>query len=86
MKAKQTEPVIAGPIIIWESSPRKGTGQVVALPGEQKQGGVEQEPTVTIRKVGTKESPAIVTEVSSGFAQKRSAGGSAQSIRMSLAA
>lgn len=86
MKAKQAESVVAGPIIIWESSPRKEAGQAVALPGEQKQGSVEQEPTVTIRKVGTTESPAIVTEVSSGFAHRRPAGEAAQTIRMRMAA
>jgi hypothetical protein len=97
MKAEQKESLQAKPVIIWESNPRKGTGsgtgsgQIIPFPEgslgtDRKQSVVEQEPTVTIRQVGSEATPAIVTEVSSGFARKRATGKASQTIRMSLAA
>lgn len=87
MKAEAANPGKARPIVVWESRPQQQTGNVVSLPARSGRGGVaEQEASVKTWTVGPAERSAVVTEVSSGFASKRTTVASPQAIRMSSAA
>lgn len=82
MKAERIIPSKSRPVIVWESRPQQQTGNVISFPG----GLSEQEAMVKTWTVGPAERPAVVTEVSSGFGEKRANVASPQATRMSMAA
>lgn len=87
MKAEATVPSKSRPVIVWERRPEQQTGNVIPMPARNgNNGAVEQESTVKTWTVGPAESPAVVTEVSSGFGRKMAPVEAPQAIRMSKAA
>ncbi|WP_411503148.1 hypothetical protein [Brevibacillus centrosporus] len=87
MRAESTSPSKARPVVVWESRPERQSGNVISLPSRAgNPPTVEQEASVKTWTVGPAESPAIVTEVSSGFHRKSVQAASPQSMCMYNAA
>lgn len=87
MRTESTSPTKSRPVVVWESRPERQAGNVIPLPSRTgNQGVVEQEASVKTWTVGPAESPAVITEVSSGFHRKSVPSTTPQTTRMSLAA
>jgi len=87
MKAEAAVSSKSRPVVVWERSPHRQIGNVIALPGQNGREGVgEQESVVQTWTVGPADSPAVVTQVSSGFSRGRGIASSPQASSMRLAA
>lgn len=87
MKAEAAVSSKSRPVVVWERSLQRQSGNVIALPGRNgSEGAGEQESVVQTWTVGPAESPAVVTQVSSGFSRVRDVASSPQASRMRLAA
>lgn len=87
MKAEAAVSSKSRPVVVWEKTPHRQSGNVIALPGRNgSEGAGEQESVVQTWTVGPADSPAVVTQVSSGFSRGRGTATSPQAIRMRMAA
>jgi len=86
MKAEAAATSKSRPVVVWERKPEQ-QGNVIALPSRNIQGGAsEGESIVQTWTVGPADSPAVVTQVSSGFSRVGGRVSSPQASRMSMAA
>jgi hypothetical protein len=87
MKAETASPKASRPIVVWEKRGEQQAGNLIAFP-KSKDGhrSREQEATATRWEVGSATHPAVVTEVSSGFARKGTSVSSPQALHMRMAA
>ncbi|MGG1660472.1 hypothetical protein [Brevibacillus sp. NRS-1366] len=87
MKAEAAVSSQSRPVVVWEGRPQKQNGNVIALPSRNgNEGAGEKESVVQTWKVGPADSPAVVTQVSSGFSRVSGNASAPQASRMSMAA
>jgi len=89
MKAESAVSSKSRPVVVWERSLQRQSGNVIALPGRNGSEGAgagEQESVVQTWTVGPADNPAVVTQVSSGFSRGRGIASSPQASSMRLAA
>lgn len=87
MKAEAAVTSKSKPVVVWERKLEQQRGNVIALPNRNTQvGASEGESVVQTWTVGPADSPAVVTQVSSGFSRVGGRASSPQASRMSMAA